>query len=358
MLKRQFLCAVGLLLAVGVGARADTIDPFFSLRATANTATGPITQVNTVQGTANGGASFVNQYTSGSFPVTGDKVRTVAADIVTGYTTNPGGVIVGSGAPIGQKYTAVFIADGNVTVTGGTPTVTFASGSGRVFLFQSAPAGFTANDPTTWGISGSPVASWTVSSPIDIVPGNANANPNSFAAASVNSFTANAGAGNQAQGRIIFTDTSDPFLTVTDPLPPGFVFVSEGLYANISETVADPTVFPFGGAGNANAAAAIAALNQVAALAGLSNLGGANTGFATGFGAGGATNFNPSANFSTGDISFTLGLSAVPGDIGVPPGGGPSIPEPATVTMLGLMLGTVGIGRLIRRYRGKKVVTG
>lgn len=349
---RRFLMSLAFLAAAGVASSASA-DTFYNLRAGVPDQGGGTAgvNVNTVQGTALGGYSYANQYTGAvGLPVGGERVRTVTADVITGYTQNPGGMLpIFNNLGGNDKIVAIFAGDGTISVgMGGLQTATFTSG--RLWFFESPVSGpgnafFDPINPSTWGFGGAPLAVFDLIAPMDIAPGNALANGNAFSASQVNNISLNSLAPQQAQGRFLFRDVNDPYILVTDPLlVPGVVAIQEGLWGTIEESL-DQTPDPLS-AGN------LAILNQIAAAAGLGNLGGAGTAFATGLGSGLNTDFGPTGlpnAGATGDFQFNLGSSFVPGLIGRPE---IEIPEPASMIVWGVGMGIAGL--MGARYRRKK----
>jgi hypothetical protein len=274
------------------------------------------------------------------------------------------------------KYVAVFAANGTISNAAlGTATVNFAAGSGQLFIFASPidndPTGgmsgqFSATNPSTWGISGTPLATFDVAAPLNIAPGSPFSNPNFFAVGDVNNFTTNDGPQQQAQGRVLFSDKNDPFFTVTDGALPGFTKTGEGVYANIAETLSalvngglDTTTDVLDDklvAGGNGIPDSLDYLNFVAALAGLSDLGVAtgNQAFATGFGSTGAPgsfNYGGGQNLGTGDLAFTLGGAIIPGIFASPD---VQVPEPASMLVWGVGMGIAGVMGLRRRRNKAK----
>jgi hypothetical protein len=198
-----------------------------------------------------------------------------------------------------------------------------------------------------------------------IVPGSPFSNQNAFLANDINNFTTNEGPQSQAQGRVLFEDVSDLFFNVTDPIPPGFNLLGEGVYANIAETLdtqanggldtSTDVLLDDLTAGSNGIPDSLDYLNYVAALAGLSDLGAAtgNQAFATAFGnTGDPTSFNYGGgqNLGTGDLAFTLGGAIIPGVFVQPQF--EEVPEPTSMIVWGVGMGIAGL--MGARYRRKK----
>jgi hypothetical protein len=300
-----------------------------------------VSQVNT---TGIGGVSYVNQYTSAGFPVAGDRVRTVTADLVTAFNINSAIL-----QPVNfgnNKVVAVFAGDARiVSANPVTGDVVVQLESGRLGLFFSPSAvAFDRTNPATWGVGAAgQLATFNLIGQDNVFQGNAQAEAITVLAAQTNMIAANAINPTLNQGTFLFVDLNDPFLPVTtfDKLPPGFPF-TENLIAEFQERLlTTPLSLVPGG---------LAQLNAIAAFLGQpANIGG--QAFATlGGNPAVATDFNPSGNLSTGDATFQAGGGLVPG---IQPQQVPDIPEPATLLLWGV-IATGGVAVGLRRRLSRK----
>ena len=379
MLKKCALVATAFALALGTRAYAD---PFLVKTGTVRTSTGADTalDVNSLIGSNTLGNQFINTISgngNNAFPAANNSpFRVVGANILANYGFRLGGgtgaVFNPAGAPV-QPVVAVFAAEGvapnpaQIQLTGGR--VGFFSIGGTL-----QNNNFNEFNPITWGATNaagtsllSPIAVWDLKPAENVAdlgplaaggggPGTFNLLANQVNQAAINNVV---GAVNQ--GFFLFKETTtfpgatlvgNTFYTTTGNapiVPPGNVLTDEGLISFINEALRGGTLndsFISGGTGTAG----FDALNTIAgALGGLADLGGANTGFAIGYGgqgnAGGdPRSFNPSNGAgvpNTSDSFFTLGTSSSPG-VQFTPVVVNDIPEPASMLLWGA--GVVGFG--------------
>lgn len=238
MIRTRLLLAIVGALAIALPANAQ----FFTTQlATAHQNIVPpgsdVNNVSIVQGTTFGGASYANNISTTGAPVVGNTLRIVSADVITGYT-NPGFTTSSFGGGNSQVV-AVFAGQGTVTnVSGGIASASLDSG--RVFLFSVPLNSFNPTQPSTWGITGSPLATFGAVAPQNVnIPGGGAGDPIAFLANQVNVTSINSTAGQQTQSRLLTAPVgSDPFLTITTAsVPAGFIPDGEGEFFRANTTV-------------------------------------------------------------------------------------------------------------------------
>ena len=303
--------------------------------------------VNVVSGEASLGQTFNNNYTTDT-PLTGGSVRTIGANLLSSY----GLAVGGSGAEAmfdGMDIVGVYALEGTRTVT---DTSTLTVTDGRLALFAIEAGTFNQFDPLTWGATSAdgstllePLVVWdlkhedgeldddvrdpgvntgaanTLLDPLGGGAGIFNLTATMVVGTNeVNQVTFNnlQGTGNN-QGDFLFTEdtTFTGSMTVGSGffdatglvdgagslVPTGYVVTDEGVVVRTDETVVDNPTTTF-----VSTATGLAALNTIAAdLGGLSDLGGAGTAFATAFGPGLSTTYDPGSPTTNADVQTTLG---------------------------------------------------
>jgi hypothetical protein len=298
-------------------------------------------------GTSLGGYSFANDITS-TTPTAGDLVNVVSVDHFTAYITGGTGFNRGTNNVANpQTITIVSATQQRVTsVTAGGINTQILSGQAG---FYNVPAGFNPQHPSTWGATNpgfvNPTGRYTLASvPSQGVVPSPPGEGDFFTPAQINVFGLNTAANTLSQGTALFKELNNAGFLVIDqqPAPPGGTFAGNGQFALIVTQIQTGT-FP------TLSAADMAAMNTI-----FSNLDptalNSPFGFAN-FGAGGATDFNPSQNASTGDVEESFGMNIDPGNFF---SGQVTVPEPATFAVWSLLLGSGGIGGLLRFYRSGK----
>lgn len=264
----------------------------------------------------------------------------------------------------GDALVLVFALSGTATA-GDNPTFTAAGGELGLYAIPIDSGGTTAYnrfDPTTWGavdatqtLLNAPLALFDLAAPDNVLPGTGSTGFN-LLASQVNVSSVNTVAGTNTQGNFLFVPENAGPLTNTDgtdvtPVP-GVDWLTvtsptgdpsrEGLINNINEQITT------GGTGAATLAAGLTALNTIGqVLGGFSAL---TTGgyFASDFCtapactaaqfADGNTFALATTLLNSGDIQTSLGTISAPGT---------SIPEPATLALMGI--GLAGIGARMRK---------
>jgi hypothetical protein len=260
--------------------------------------------------------------------------------IISGIKTGPSGGqtfsgIVDPAAPT-HSLVVAFALDGH-TIGPGAPTVQFTSGGAGVW---QAPTVINTDDASTWFSNfANPIYQTVLSSPTDIFIGNGDTlgghNPGDLAipSAQVNLSSINAANPTLIQGTLLF---NEPFAQdFINTIPHNGV---DSILAIANQTIgnqmAASNLLNQDTAGGGTAAQKQAVVNALAAFFGLSNLGGANTAFAT-FGSGTSTDYLPGGPgpLDAGDFSATATVQLY---------SGANVPEPST---FGLMaIGTAAIG--------------
>lgn len=298
------------------------------------TSTGGATSVsfkNIINGNSSLGHTFNNNIFS-NVAGSGGAVRSVSTNLLSTYGTAGGG---GSLALYNGNPVLLVIAVEGATTAGAAPV--FTATSGRLGFFESS-FGYNQYDPTTWGVTNaagttllSPIAVWDLK-PAEAIfdPGpdtSPGAGPGIFnlAEEQVNQISINTAGPVASQGFFLARESTtytDPTLSgnsfwTTTGLPIGFDIddgEDEGLILRVDEQVnfnpSTNTGFISGGVGTAG----FDALNTIAsALGGLPF-------FATGFGAGLATSFDPDPGPGvSADILTTIGGTSGAGvQFGVP----------------------------------------
>ncbi len=349
MLRRSILLTAIFALTFGASARCARADIFTTETATVNQNVIPagVPVLNVLQINAIGGISYDNNISTTGAPGAGNIANIVAAVPIVNYNTSGGGVpsaVFGGGA---RQGILVFAGQAQVTSIGGggaTASLQFATPGntlgglavGKIGLFDVANGTFNTLHPTTWGNPLAAVALFGIKNNEDVIPGSGLGVTRP--AAIQNQASINAANPLANQGFVLFKDINDPFVLEGGVPLPGFFKTGEGISARLDQE--------FGTFSPDFGAADLAALNAFSnALAGFQ--------FATGFGPGPATNFNPQNIGATipPDFFLILGAQAAPGIQQLPEG---EIPEPASMLLWGLMAVGIGIYGGIRRYQSKR----
>jgi hypothetical protein len=245
------------------------------------------------------GRTYVNGYVDGGAvgapPALGDRIRTVFAVEITSATNGvANSPVLGPGAGT-NSMVLIGALDGLTVGFDGSGNAIVAFGAGRAGIVNPALTGFLSNDPETWGagataaaVGAATSAEWSMEVTSDAV-----APDNGFAlfipGGTLNTASIDPVNLLQTSGRFKFVEDStagdnpgDAFVT---PLPSAGVqaFINafgglEGLVATSDldlEATLDLTAEGLIGAAD------LAILNAIAAWAGLGDLGGAGTAFAT-----------------------------------------------------------------------------
>jgi hypothetical protein len=340
-MKRLLLALVP---AIGLVAPAHA-DVFVTGTETANQAalggSTSFNQVIRVNGTAFGGRDFGNDITSTS-PTAGDLVNIITVDQITSYNRNgsPSNPLSNFGNNTGVIVAA--IQGKLVSVGGGFFNVQILNG--RAGFYAQSQATYDPLHPATYGATNAagttfntPVAQYTLHTPVDVVPGPKGESDN-FPASQVNSTSVNTVAGTTSQGRFLFGEDFNGGFLVVDPVTGQKAVGQLGLsQAQIQTTNLATSSFT---------AADQAALNTI-----FSNLDPFASGFSqfATFGSGTATDFNPGNPAGTGDAEQSFSLAVDPGNFFAG-----SVPEPATISLWALILGSGGVAGLVRRYRARR----
>lgn len=321
---------------------------------------------------ASGGQVFTNQFTSPNGPFgAGGEVRTISAArlsvAIDGENFQP---LQDSRVGFeGNDLIAISAIRGTITASGpGVATATFTDG--RIYVVSVAgsgsavpPAmGFDGRDPDTWNFAAGAFVEMRLKAPEDVLPGDGQ--QLTFDASVINQSSVNTTAGNQAQGRFLFEEDStvaqnavpssgDDWMTVTTNALPLSTILGEGLLSQASQTIEFADINAVGVvpdsavlSGPALAASDLAVFNAIYAdmsvKAGLGPLV-----FATGFGPGPDSNWNPQfappgSDVVTGDFRGELQLANSPGIQGI-------VPEPGSMTLLAAGLASLGAFAGVRR---------
>lgn len=226
----------------------------------------------------------------------GNDVRTILAfELTTASNDVNFNPVLGPGAANTHLLVLGAVEGIVVNVTGNLVTANF--NLGRVGLF-AAPANYNSNNPNTWGLGGGivPLSVWDLKPREAVQPDTPNpalAAQHTYAAAQVNQSSVDSQVGStQSEGRFLFKEASPPdavegdnFITVFPTNPVGNV-QDEGIFAGTGQQVEGVGSGVLDNAG-------LGILNSLAAWAGLLDLGGAGTAWATGLGGAPVTDWNP-----------------------------------------------------------------
>jgi hypothetical protein len=349
------------LLVALVVASTGRADIFITSTETVNQPVSPVNGSPTLllqmraAGTSLGGYNYGNDITSTS-PTVGDLVNAVTVDHFTAYITGGTGFNRGTSNTANPQTVTIVAAFQeritNVVGAVGAQTISTQILSGQAGLYIASP--LSLGHPTSYGATNA--AGTTFNAPFalyslaavpsqGVLPSPAGEG-DVFAPGQINQTAFNTNAQQLSQAVALFKETNNGGFLVIDkqPTPPGGVFAGNGQLALIVAQINSGTLFAPG-----FTAADKAALNTI-----FSNLDPAALnspfGFAN-FGSGTATDFLPTQNASTGDAELTFGLNADPGNFF---SGQVVVPEPATFAVWSLLLGSGGIGGVLRYVRSAR----
>lgn len=307
----------------------------------------PISDIEILTGGGATGRTYTNQTSAGVPFGLGADIRTISAYAVGSATD-------------GISHTGVKFADGDLLIIvtallgkvttvgmGGIVTATFSAG--RSFAVKIAPGAYDARNPDSFD-SGTIVAEFALLPQQAVLSGSPLGFNTTFAETSTNQSSVNSTSPQQTQGVFLFVEDSkagqtpgDGLLSNVDvpPLPPGQAAIAEALIADIDQTLQLTDLEDWDDPTGALGAGDLTALNFYAGLAGFADLGGAGTGFATGFGGAAASEFNPqfpppAGDGPTGDFFATLGVDNYVAVL--------VVPEPGSMALLAIGAACCGLG--------------
>jgi hypothetical protein len=335
--KAAFVLLVALVVATT--GRADT---FVTGSETVNQAapgfggSGSTPFVIRAVGTSLGGYEFANDITSVGAPKAGDVVNIIEVDNFSQFNqANPPGGVARQNSP--NFVTVVIAAQATVnTVNGQVATGVINKATAGFFTTPT----FNPQSPATWASQANPLASYSLAGQIGVVPGKAaNGSPaegDFFLPGQINTFSINLTTPTLFQGTALFKEVNNGGYLNVDLIPGTIGLGQLGIYAEQLNAGTLPTL----------SAADMAEMNALfnTLLPGTSAFGFAN------FGSANADGFNPNAAAGTGDSEFTFGTNVDPGNFT------PQVfvPEPATLSLWGLILGSGAVGGVVRRFRSRK----
>lgn len=298
--RATFLRVIGITAAVvalahpAIGSVYTTEGTFQAENAFLPIAGPPLTGIDTLR--SNSGGIFTNQHT-GAAGVAG-LIRTVAAlpiNVMVDGTTY--GSVVGPSSVPGAETMLMFFAglEGSFT---GPGSVNFTGG--RVLVYEVSTAVDT-RDPSTWGIgTGTLLAEFALATPDDVFAGPVGAGIAPAAAGTVNRSILDTLTIGDTDFQFLFQE--DSVLTtptsgdnwMRDLVGSLGPFDFEGLFVEGEQDLDGFSTGTTVAGTPALDGTDLGVLNLIAGLSGLSNLGGAGTAFATGYG---ASSVSPSTDF-------------------------------------------------------------
>lgn len=309
----------------------------------------------------------------GGVPTVGSEIRSIAIGIVDQVLN---GAFTDATLPDGTDLLFVTAIRGEI-VAGPPGTALFTQG--RIFALSKPALGFDNRDPDTWPTVASAFAEWDLAEVQEWLDGSPVGSAVGYPAEDVNRSGINViTPQTRGQGQFLFVEDSsaaqtagatpgsapgtggDNFIRdVVDNSPPGLVKTDEGVGVEVSQTIENISATDAGTFDEGRVSATdLLVLNAFAAAA-FSGVGvdldlvapGVQA-WATGIGGAAApvTHFNPrftSGVSTTGDFRAILDFNAHIGHY--------AVPEPSSMILFGLGLGSVGLAR-IRRRRNERTV--
>lgn len=341
LLKR--LLAVALVVAAGLGFAGQASADYFLTNTVLNandpnTGTSPLPGITTID--IAGFRFYTNNQDATAGIAVGQQVLTVFAGTVSVAHDD-----VSFGPPIhgpGTATTSISVEgaiQGTITaVSGASSTIAIQNGGFGLFA-QAVP--LNSQNPATWAPAGTAFATFTLAPPGNVFPGSGSPALSAqltFPADQVNSSTVVVGNNNQSVGRAVFANgpgASAFLLPGSGPAPQPPL----GLFSTFSQNVETSVT-----AGNSGLTAAdLTLMNGLQA-----EFTPGTPVWATGIGAGPSTNWNPLFS-GTSAVTGDFRAQGIPGVTLFPYGA--AVPEPASLTLMGIGLG--GLVLAIRRRKNK-----
>ena len=363
--KKFLAAAVALAVVAGLtnDARATYMTSNGTVQVSSDTHVNPpINAIQQLSGSTAGGYVYTNQVSGTTF--TSGEIRTVSVQRITDAILNQSNIKVGANVNPGMALVAVTALKG--TLQGGG-VASFSQGT--LFLIAVPSATFSATNPDTWAkpADNQIIAQYTmIQDSVINGPDQASSPPivgTTFDPATTTAALMNTSSisvlGGLPVGQFLFTENSLPvqnsptsgnnFIRNVQNIN-GLPSIHDGLFVTITQNIQGiRTLNPGSGVLTSSD---LTVLNAYAGAAGLGNLGGANTAFATGLGT--SNTGTPNALFfpggslvtgtnrsRTGDFFATLASNA--NIVTVP------VPEPGSMILFGL--GLVGLAAFRARKK-------